>query len=155
MSFDPNFAPPPEEPVGAEPPPVEPSLARTDLTEKSRLPRNIAAFLAVLVPLISGVVFYIVDRRDAFVRHYALQNIVLGGFFLLIGLILRLSAALLGILPFVGEMFVWVLNKSSDVCGIVFLFFWLILLFKAYRGQTWEMPILWRYAKQHIPQTLL
>ena len=161
MSFDPNFSPPPpEDPMGGEPPPtpppsIDPSLARTELTDKSRLPRNIAAFLAVLIPLISGVFFYIIDRRDRFVRHFALQNIVLGGFFLVIGLILRISAALLGILPFVGHMFVWAFNLTSDICGMVFVFFWLILMYKAYRGQTWETPILWRYAKQHIPQALL
>ena len=42
-----------------------------------------AAALAC-IPLIGGIIFYIVEKHDAFVRFYAMQSIIFGGAWLLV-----------------------------------------------------------------------
>lgn len=160
MSFDPNFPPHRDDPLPGEVPPVEPPplgtpLSRPDVTVGTGLPRNIAAALACIFPLVGGVVFYILDRRDAFVRFYSLQSIVLGGVFFVLGIFLQISGHILGFIPLLGRLFAWSLGLFSNVLGIVFLILWVILICQAYRGKLWEMPVLWRAAKRHLPQTLL
>src|SRR5436305_13341684 len=62
-----SSAPPPAPPPAPE---VNPSTLD--------LPSNIAAALAC-IPLIGGIIFYIMEKRDSFVRFYAMQSIILGG----------------------------------------------------------------------------
>jgi uncharacterized membrane protein len=43
----------------------------------------VAAALAC-IPLIGGIIFYIVEKHDGFVRFYAMQSIIFGGAWLLL-----------------------------------------------------------------------
>lgn len=158
MSFDPNI--PPEDPLRPPPPPpIPPPLdvpfEQPGVTEGTGLPRNIAAALACIFLLIGGIVFYVLDRRDRYVRFYALQSIVLSAVFCVISVALRISSAVLGIIPLVGRLFHLFFGVLSAVTGIVFLILWIPLIWNAYRGKTHEMPYLWRLAKRHIPAALL
>src|SRR6266481_4739693 len=85
------------------PPPPPPSDAGPRSTG---LPSNIAAALAC-IPLIGGIVFYILEKHDSFVRFYSMQSIVLGGAWLLfsiaatiVGLIFRSIPVIAGVLDF-------------------------------------------------------
>jgi uncharacterized membrane protein len=157
MSFDPNASP--EDPLGPPPtpppPPLDAPFEQPGVTEGTGLPRNIAATLACIFPLVGGIVFYIVDRRDRYVRFYALQSIVLGLGICAISLWLNIGAALLHIIPFIGWFFGKIFNILSAITAIVFVLLWIPLIWNAYRGKTFEMPWLWRTAKRHIPQALL
>jgi uncharacterized membrane protein len=153
MSFDPNL--PPEDPLGTPPPPVDAPFQQPGVTQGTGLPRNIAAALACIFPLVGGLAFYILDRSDRYVRFYALQSIVLGGLLCVIALAIKVSSAILGIIPLVGWLFQKFFSVLSGATGIVFLLLWIPLVWNAYRGKTHEMPFLWRTAKRHIPQALL
>jgi uncharacterized membrane protein len=156
MSFDPNI--PPEDPLGTPPPPppLEVPFERPGVTPGTGLPRNIAAALACIFLLIGGIAFYILDRRDRYVRFYALQSIVLSTVFCVIGLALKISGGILGFIPWVGpHLFHPFFDLLSGLTFIVFLVLWIPLIWNAYRGKTHEMPYLWRTAKRHIPGALL
>ena len=61
------------------PPPVSASVPAPEVNVSSTgLPSNIAAALAC-IPLVGGIVFYILEKRDGFVRFYAIQSIIFGG----------------------------------------------------------------------------
>ena len=62
------------------PPPPPPPPLPTDADAKSGttgLPSNVAAALAC-IPLVGGLIFYLLEKRDAFVRFYAMQSILFG-----------------------------------------------------------------------------
>ncbi|MDQ6912969.1 MAG: hypothetical protein M3128_08865, partial [Verrucomicrobiota bacterium] len=67
------------DPAAPTPPidPVTPGPAATKSTTTD-LPSNVAAALAC-IPLIGGIIFYVLEKRDAFVRFYAMQSIIFGG----------------------------------------------------------------------------
>jgi uncharacterized membrane protein len=161
MSFDPNsphedpHGSPPPSPPPFTPPPLDVPFEQPGVTEGTGLPRNIAAALACIFLLLGGLAFYILDRRDRYVRFYALQSIVLSGVFCVIGVALKISGAILGIIPLVGWLFNKFFGLLSVVTGVIFLLLWIPLIWNAYRGKTFEMPYLWQAAKRHIPQALL
>src|SRR5215472_13546921 len=82
-------------------PPPPPPSAGPELGPKSTstgLPSNVAAAIAC-IPLIGGVVFYIVEKHDGFVRFYAMQSIIFGGAWLLFNIASSVVHAVFGAIP--------------------------------------------------------
>src|SRR5438309_2551248 len=81
-----------------EPPPPPPA---SDSPKSTGLPSNIAAALAC-IPLIGGIVFYILEKRDGFVRFYATQSIIFGGAWFLFNIFSAVVHLIFGSLPALG-----------------------------------------------------
>src|SRR5207249_6496035 len=76
-SFEPTSPPSAPEPIPPNPnPPPEPP-PRGETTQSTGLPSNIAAALAC-IPLVGGLIFWFLEKRDNFVRFYAMQSIIFG-----------------------------------------------------------------------------
>jgi len=91
------------------------------------LEENIAGLLCYVVGWITGIVFLVLEKENKFVRFHALQS-------LLTFLPLSVLAWILGWIPFVG----WVI---AGLVWILILILWLILMFKAYKGEKYKLPI--------------
>src|SRR6266496_6063175 len=97
---------PEQEPI---PPPPASSGPGPELGPKSTstgLPSNVAAALAC-IPLIGGIVFYIVEKHDGFVRFYAMQSIIFGGAWLLFNIASSVVHAVFGAIPGIGAILVF------------------------------------------------
>src|SRR6266480_3507595 len=90
--------PPPISGSAAPPPPPEVNASSIDL------PSNIAAALAS-IPLIGGIIFYIIEKRDGFVRFYAMQSIIFGGAWLLFSVVWKIVINILVGIPWIGWVF--------------------------------------------------
>ena len=67
------------QPSTPEPPPLVPGTdVSHPVSEVTGLPRNVAAGLASIFILVGGIVFLVLERKDRFVRFYAVQSILLG-----------------------------------------------------------------------------
>src|SRR6185437_4962364 len=98
---------PEQEPI----PPPPASGPGPELGPKSTstgLPSNIAAALAC-IPLIGGIIFYILEKRDGFVRFYAMQSIILGGAWFLFNVVYAIIHAIFSNVPAIGGFlaFIW------------------------------------------------
>lgn len=96
------------------------------------LDKNVAGALAYVLGPITGIVFYIIEK-DPFVKFHAMQSIIVMGGLMVISLMMTMTIILL---PFVGLL---------NLVGFVL---WLILIFKAYKGDEWEVPYLGKLARQ-------
>nr|MDQ2660134.1 hypothetical protein [Verrucomicrobiota bacterium] len=67
-------------------PPVAPAVNANATSSTTGLPSNVAAALAC-IPLIGGIIFYVLEKRDAFVRFYAMQSIIFGGAWVIFSII--------------------------------------------------------------------
>src|SRR6185369_15031966 len=79
---------PDQEPTPA-PPPSGPGPELGPKSTSTGLPSNVAAALAC-IPLIGGIIFYIVEKHDSFVRFYAMQSIIFGGAWLLFNIVSKI-----------------------------------------------------------------
>jgi len=141
---DPAAPTPPPPPVTPPPVPVEAGHSSTGLSS------NVAAALAC-VPLIGGIVFYILEKRDPFVRFYAIQSIILGAAWVLFLIFYSVAFAILTPIPAIGFVFGMFLWMVRLVAGLIFLVLWIIATIKAFTNVRWEIPYVGPIARKQFP----
>jgi uncharacterized membrane protein len=108
-------------------------------TEKtaSGFDANVAAALSYLVGFVTGVIFLLVEKDNKFVRFHAMQSTL---FFLGVVLV----DVLLGQIPILGPLLViFLLIPLSAVV-------WLLLMYNAYQGDDFKLPLVGRWAADRI-----
>jgi uncharacterized membrane protein len=99
---------------------------------------NIAAAFAYLIPLIGGVVFFISEKENKFVRFHAFQSIL---FWLVSWGLITISASLTVVL--VGYVLIQI------VPAVIFVL-WIFLMWKAYNNKMYKLPYLGNIAENQI-----
>ena len=100
---------------------------------------NIAGLLCYVLGWLTGLIFFLIEKENKFVRFHALQSmIIFGGLFVLsiaIGIFVGIFAA-------VGAGFlVPVLTLINGLLGLLGLVLWILLMIKAYQGELFRLPI--------------
>ena len=96
------------------------------------LSKNTAAALSYVLGPITGVIFLVLEK-DPFVRFHAMQSIIVFIGLFALQFVLGLTIILAILVPLVS---------------IVSFVLWLVLIFKAYKGEKWEVPLIGKFAKQ-------
>jgi len=107
-------------------------MAKTSMN----LEENVAGLLCYAVGWITGIVFLVLEKENTFVRFHALQSI-------LTFLPLSVIAWILGWIPFVG----WALGALVSILMVIL---WLILMYKAYQGERYKLPLVGEIAEKGI-----
>lgn len=105
----------------------------------SGLPANVAAALAC-IPLIGGIIFYIIEKQNSFVRFYAMQSIIFGGIWVLFNIVSSIVHLIFAGIPAVGGMFIMLWALFSALVHLAFLVIFIITVVKAFTGVRWEIP---------------
>jgi uncharacterized membrane protein len=112
-------------------------MEKKDLGKTSMgLEANVAALLSYLVGFITGIVFFVIEKDNKFVRFHALQSIITFGILFVLGF-------MLGFMPFIGYMLgylIWVVD----------IILWIILMIKAYQGEKFKLPIIGDIAEKQV-----
>jgi len=106
------------------------------------LTENLAAALSYLFGAFSGVVVLILERENMFVRFHALQSI-------LWFLPLMILAAVLNFfsnIRFIG----WLFSPFSWLAWVIIILSGLFMMFKAYTGTTFKLPVVGNVAWAQI-----
>ncbi len=142
--------PDPTDPI----PPVTPDpVVTADPTASSTgLPSNVAAALAC-IPLIGGIIFYVLEKRDSFVRFYAMQSIIFGGAWIMFAIVYQIVYAILVSIPAIGGLFAVVLALVWALITIAFLIVFIIAVIKAFSGVRWDIPYIGPMARQQVDGT--
>src|SRR6266446_934167 len=139
--------PEPTEP-SQSPPPI-PAAGPTSDPSSMDLPPNVAAALAC-IPLVGGIIFYILEKRDGFVRFYAMQSIIFGGAWILFDIISKILFAIFGSIPAIGGILVFFWAIIQALIHIAFLVIWIIAMVKAFTGVRWEIPYIGPIARRQV-----
>src|SRR5213083_2249797 len=119
---------PDQEPVAPPPsPPPEPGPH----SGTTGLPSNVAAAIAC-IPLIGGIIFYILEKRDSFVRFYAMQSIIFGIAWIVFAIVYSIVHAILTNIPAIGFMFEIILGITWALVWVAFLVVFIITIIKAF-----------------------
>ena len=135
------------------PPPVSTAVPEPEVNASSTgLPSNIAAALAC-IPLVGGIVFYILEKRDGFVRFYAIQSIIFGGAWFLFNIFSAVIHLIFGSVPALGVFLSVLWGLVAFVVHLAFLIIWIILTIKAFTMVRWEIPYLGPMARKQFDGT--
>lgn len=112
-------------------------------------PRNIAGALAYLT-FIPAIVFLTLDpyRRDRFVRFHSIQCLLLCFASLIVGLVLRLAALVLFMVPVAGVLLI---SLISVLAGLAAFFIWMVVVVKTLQGEAFKLSVLGDLAEHYAP----
>ncbi len=131
-----------------------PSASQTPIMGETStgLPSNVAAALAC-IPLIGGIIFYVLEKRDSFVRFYAMQSIIFGGAWIMFGIVHQIIASIFNAVPGLRYLLLLLLTLVWVVVTIVFLVIFIVTVIKAFSGVRWEIPYLGPIARKQVDGT--
>ena len=118
-------------------------------TTSTGLASNVAGALAYLFGPITGIVFFLLETEDRFVRFHAAQSITLGILLVVASVGLSILGAVLAFIPIMGWL-IWML--TSVVLGLGTFVLWLLLIYRAYRGEPWEVPFARQVARRLVSE---
>ena len=147
--MDENTPPPPPPVPSPEPKPVEaaPPVAPS---EGTGLEPNIAATICAAVPLIGGIVFLSLEKKNAFVRFWAMQSAFFGGVLVGFSIVVQIASLILAHIPIIGWLIILLLGILGMVVGLASLVIWVITIIKAFSNVEWEIPFLGKLARKQL-----
>jgi len=94
---------------------------------------NVAAALSYLVGFVTGIVFLLVEKENKFVRFHAMQSTLVFTGIVAVDILLQ-------IVPILGALIViFVVIPASALL-------WLLLMYKAYQGEEFKLPLVGQMA---------
>src|SRR6202140_1756613 len=115
------------------------AVVQSAQSTQSGMSENVAAFLCYLVGWVTGIIFFLIDKRP-FVRFHAAQSIVVfGGLHIIniaVGIIFGAGLMMMGGFGAFG--------MGAAIYGLVSLVglvLWILLMVKAYQGEKFEVPV--------------
>lgn len=88
---------------------------------------NIAALLSYLLGFVTGIIFYVLEKENKFVRFHAMQSMLVFGALFVLSIVLQFVLFIL-----------WPLAVILNIAGIAL---WVIMMVKAYQGEYFKLPI--------------
>jgi uncharacterized membrane protein len=107
---------------------------------------NVAAGLSYVLGWITGLVFFLMEKQNRFVRFHAMQSILFFGGLSILGIVLRI---IIGIdIPFLSLVALCI----NGLVGLVAFVGWLVLLINAFQGKYFKLPVIGDYAEKYSNQ---
>ena len=113
------------------------------------LPPNVAAAIAC-IPLVGGIIFYILEKRNSFVRFYAMQSIIFGIAWFVFNIVSAVIHAVFGAIPAIGGILVFFWAIIAALVHVAFIVLWIIATVKAFTGVRWEIPYVGPMARKQV-----
>jgi uncharacterized membrane protein len=106
---------------------------------------NVAGLLSYLFGFITGLIFYIGEKENKFVRFHALQSIALSIVMVVLAILLAIVGFILAIIHlwFIGTII-------SAVVWIGVLVLWIFLMVRAFQGAKFKLPLIGDFCEKHV-----
>ncbi|MBS1263261.1 MAG: hypothetical protein MAG715_00435 [Methanonatronarchaeales archaeon] len=104
---------------------------------------NVEAVLCYSLGFLTGLLFYLLERDNAFVRFHAAQSIIVFGALYVASLLL----SYLSLLTLPVQVVYGVLGSLLSVASLLA---WILLMVRAYQGEWYEFPVAGRLAMKRI-----
>lgn len=111
---------------------------------------NLAGALSYLFSPLTGILFLVIEKQNPFVRFHAAQSIIFGIACIVAWVALTILGMILGMVPLIGWLISILLSLGA---GLGFFGLWLFLMFQAFQGKEWEMPVVGDQARRLIAST--
>lgn len=107
-----------------------------EIKTSSGMTQNLAGLLCYVAGWITGLIFFLLEKENKFVRFHAMQSLITFG-----GLTILFIA--LGMIPFLNLV-------ALPILGLAQLVLWIVLMVKAYQGVLFKLPVIGDIAEKNI-----
>jgi uncharacterized membrane protein len=118
--------------------------------EPAPLPPNVAACLSCVFPLIGGLIFLNAEKKNEFVRFYAMQSIYFGGASFVAYVVLHIIWSIMARVPLLGALLGFLLSMVWVALALCWVAIYLITILKSITGKEWEIPYLGKLAREQL-----
>lgn len=108
--------------------------------------QNTAAGLSYVLGWVTGLIFFLVEKQNRFVRFHAMQSIIFFGGVFVLNIILQVLA---GAMP--SGMAV-AFGCLSGLVGLASFVIWIILMVNGFQGKYFKLPVIGDYAERYSNQ---
>src|SRR5690625_1660794 len=99
----------------------------------SGLDKNVAGLLCYLCGFVTGIIFLLIEKENRFVRFHAMQSIITFASLFILSFVLPF-------IPLIG----WMISLLIVPINLIL---WVILMYKAYKGELFSLPIVGKIAE--------
>jgi uncharacterized membrane protein len=128
---------------------------RPEPTPHETLPPNVAACLACVFPLIGGLILLNREKKNAFVRFWAMQSVYFGGatfvLYVVIQIISRVMTPIIAI-PLIGTIIGMVFKLVWAIFALGWLAVYVMTIVQSILGKEWEIPYLGKLVRNQLAQ---
>ncbi len=108
---------------------------------------NVAAGLSYIVGWITGLIFFLSEKQNQFVRFHAMQSILFSGGLTVLYIVVWVldvvfAVANIGVLAVLFGCLFWLVGLAAFVV-------WIILLINAFQGKKFKLPVIGDYAEKY------
>jgi len=115
----------------------EKNQLNTEETKTSTgLEPNIAGVLCYLFSFVTGIIFLLIEKENRFVRFHAMQSIVTS-------VVIFLVVFIINFIPVIGLIISLLISPLTFVL-------WIFMMYKAYKGEWFKLPIVGDFAENQI-----
>ena len=115
----------------------------------SGLDSNVAGTLSYLFGFVSGLIFYLIEKEDRFVRWHAAQSMAFTGLLAVTYIALTFLGTVVSMMTFsgssggflVGSLFGLILGLVWLIVAVGGFVAWAYIMIKAYQGETVRLPV--------------
>jgi uncharacterized membrane protein len=116
------------------------------------LDENVASAACYVLGWLTGIIFFLMEKDNKTVKFHAMQSILT---FLPLTILYWILGAIFSMMVFgagiYGAYGAWqILSLISTLIAIVMLILWLVLMFKAYQGEKFKVPIVGDIAENQV-----
>ena len=104
---------------------------------------NVAAGLSYLFGWVTGLIFFLMEKQNRFVRFNAMQSIMLSGAYIVFLIFVSIVSE---VLPFLGFL--------NGLASLGMLVMWVILMVNAFQGKYFKLPVIGDYAERYANPTV-
>lgn len=97
---------------------------------------NLTAALSYVLGFVSGIIVFILEKENRYVRFHAMQSMLLSVAIFVLNIVV-------GFIPIVGPLLGIIVCFIGLIC-------WLIALIKAAQGHYYKLPVIGEYADKQI-----
>lgn len=105
-----------------------------------------AAGLSYLGVWITGIIFFLMEKQNRFVRFNAMQSILFFGGITVLNIIFSIA------IGFVPGLLGLGLTCLSGLLGLVALIGWIVLMINGFQGKYFKLPVVGDYAERYANQ---
>jgi uncharacterized membrane protein len=96
------------------------------------LDSNIAGLLSYVLGWITGLIFFLLEEKDGYVRYHAMQSIIIFGAVTVV----EVALGFFRLIPYIDVLFM----VLQALVGILAFVLWVVLMVKAYQGVRYKLP---------------
>lgn len=104
------------------------------------LEENVAGALCYALWFVTGIIFYLLEEDNKFVRFHALQSTIALGAVFIVSRVVAMMA--------IGWFFI--ASLFAQLISLLGIILWVVLMVKAYQGEKYKLPVVGDWAEDYV-----